>query len=145
MERYGIRGRAPLVRPLHPRDRPAHRGERMGRAVEVLLLPDLEGEGARGGGLGDAEDDRVVSPLLHAAEMERALLLRERQTHFDKLAATQWLGLNLSGPGRVPSHHTGCLTTASLPETVAALLEWSVEGRAASVALAPASALLMAR
>ena len=29
------------------------------------------------------------------------------------------------------------------PETVAALLEWSVEGRAASVALAPASAVMM--
>ncbi|RXK56025.1 ABC transporter permease [Oleiharenicola lentus] len=46
------------------------------------------------------------------------LLLRERQTHFESLAATQWLGLNLSGTGRVPSRHTGSLTTANLLETV---------------------------
>ncbi len=44
------------------------------------------------------------------------LLLRERQTVFESLAATQWLGLNVSGPGRVPSRHTGVLATASLPE-----------------------------
>ncbi|HEY8995074.1 MAG TPA: ABC transporter permease [Lacunisphaera sp.] len=44
------------------------------------------------------------------------LLLRERQTTFETIAATQWLGLNLSGPGRVASRHTGALATASLPE-----------------------------
>lgn len=46
------------------------------------------------------------------------LLLRERQTRFETLAATQWLGLNLSGSGRVPSRHTGCLATASMLATV---------------------------
>jgi putative ABC transport system permease protein len=37
------------------------------------------------------------------------LLLRERQTVFDEVAATQWLGLNLSGSGRVASRHTGII------------------------------------
>src|SRR5688572_31540904 len=34
------------------------------------------------------------------------LLLRERQTVLESVAATQWLGLNLSGPDRVPTRHT---------------------------------------
>jgi putative ABC transport system permease protein len=46
------------------------------------------------------------------------LAVRERQTSFETVAATQWLGLNLSGPGRVPSRHTGCLATANLLEVV---------------------------
>jgi hypothetical protein len=46
------------------------------------------------------------------------LLLRERQTVFESIAATQWLGLNLSGTGRVPSRHTGCLASADLLEVV---------------------------
>ena len=44
------------------------------------------------------------------------LLLREKQTVFESVAATQWLGLNVSGPGRVPSRHTGFLASANLPE-----------------------------
>jgi putative ABC transport system permease protein len=44
------------------------------------------------------------------------LLLRERQTVFESVTATQWLGLNLSGPDRVASRHTGTLASASLPE-----------------------------
>lgn len=44
------------------------------------------------------------------------LLLRERQTSFETIAATQWLGLNLSGPGRVASRHTGSLASANLLE-----------------------------
>lgn len=46
--------------------------------------------------------------------------LAERQTVLESLAATQWSGINLSGPGRVPSRHTGCYTTASLLEVVRA-------------------------
>ena len=46
------------------------------------------------------------------------LQLRERQTAFESVAATQWLGLNLSGPNLVPSRHTGCLATANLPSVV---------------------------
>lgn len=46
------------------------------------------------------------------------LLLRERQQSFEQVAATQWLGLNLSGPGRVPTRHTGCLASANLLEVV---------------------------
>ena len=42
------------------------------------------------------------------------LALRERQTSFQSLAATQWLGLNLSGPGLVPSRQTGALSSANL-------------------------------
>ncbi|MFZ5495211.1 MAG: ABC transporter permease [Verrucomicrobiota bacterium] len=42
------------------------------------------------------------------------LLLRERQTKFEQLAAIQWLGLNLSAPGRVPTRHTGALASANL-------------------------------
>jgi putative ABC transport system permease protein len=44
------------------------------------------------------------------------LVLRERQTSFETVAATQFLGLNLSGPGRVPSRHTGFLASADLLE-----------------------------
>lgn len=44
------------------------------------------------------------------------LVLRERQTSFEVVAATQFLGLNLSGPGRVPSRHTGFLASANLLE-----------------------------
>lgn len=46
------------------------------------------------------------------------LLLRERQTSFESIAATQWLGMNLSAPQRVPSRHTGILASASLPGVV---------------------------
>ncbi|HVT74430.1 MAG TPA: ABC transporter permease [Lacunisphaera sp.] len=42
------------------------------------------------------------------------LQLRERQTTFESIAATQWLGLNLSGPNLVPSRQTGCLASANL-------------------------------
>lgn len=42
------------------------------------------------------------------------LQLGERQTSFETIAATQWLGMNLSGPGRVPSYHTGSLASAGL-------------------------------
>ena len=48
------------------------------------------------------------------------LRLRERQTVFTAVAATQWLGLNLSGPHRVPSRHTGCLTSDNLLDVVRA-------------------------
>ncbi|HVZ63323.1 MAG TPA: ABC transporter permease [Lacunisphaera sp.] len=44
------------------------------------------------------------------------LQLRERQTTFESIAATQWLGLNLSGPNLVPSRQTGCLASANLLE-----------------------------
>lgn len=40
--------------------------------------------------------------------------LSERQTSFENLAATAWLGANLSGPDRVPSRLTGAFATASL-------------------------------
>lgn len=38
----------------------------------------------------------------------------ERQTSFQGVAATAWLGANLSGPGRVPSRHTAAFATANL-------------------------------
>lgn len=57
-------------------------------------------------------DSQRWEPLPH----RDYLLLRERQTMFESLAATQWLGLNVSGPGRVPSRHTGVLASASLPD-----------------------------
>ena len=37
------------------------------------------------------------------------------------------------------------VTITETPATVAALLEWTVEGRAAAVALAPATAVMIAR
>lgn len=40
--------------------------------------------------------------------------IAERQTSFQSVAATAWLGANLSGPDRVPSRHTGAFTTANL-------------------------------
>lgn len=46
------------------------------------------------------------------------LALRERQTSFEALAATQWSGVNLSGPDLMPSRHTGCFTTANLLEVL---------------------------
>lgn len=46
------------------------------------------------------------------------LALRERQTTFQTLAATQWSGVNLSGPGLMPSRHTGCFSTANLLEVL---------------------------
>lgn len=46
------------------------------------------------------------------------LALRERQTVFATVAATQWCGVNLSGPDRVPSRLTGCYTTANLLEVL---------------------------
>ncbi|HTL66218.1 MAG TPA: ABC transporter permease [Lacunisphaera sp.] len=46
------------------------------------------------------------------------LQLRERQTTFESIAATQWLGLNLSGPNLVPSRQTGCLASANLLDLV---------------------------
>lgn len=48
------------------------------------------------------------------------LALRERQTSFQTLAATQWSGVNLSGPGLMPSRHSGAYTTANLPEVLRA-------------------------
>lgn len=57
-------------------------------------------------------DSQRWEPLPH----RDYLLLRERQTVFESLAATQWLGLNVSGPGRVPSRHTGVLASANLLE-----------------------------
>ncbi|MBA3848693.1 MAG: hypothetical protein C0502_01700 [Opitutus sp.] len=44
--------------------------------------------------------------------------LTGRQTVLQTLAATQWSGVNLSGPGRVPSRHTGCFATANLLEVL---------------------------
>jgi putative ABC transport system permease protein len=44
------------------------------------------------------------------------LLLSERQTSFESIAATQFLGLNMSGAGRVPSRHTGTLASANMLE-----------------------------
>ena len=46
------------------------------------------------------------------------LALRERQTSFQTLAATQWSGVNLSGPSLMPSRHSGAYTTANLPEVL---------------------------
>jgi putative ABC transport system permease protein len=46
------------------------------------------------------------------------LALRERQDVFETVAATQWCGVNLSGPDRVPSRLTGCYTTANLLEVL---------------------------
>lgn len=46
------------------------------------------------------------------------LLLRERQTVFESLAATQWLGLNLSGADRVATRHTGSLASGNLLEVL---------------------------
>lgn len=42
--------------------------------------------------------------------------LAERQTSFQSVGATAWLGANLSGPNRVPSRHTGAFATANLLE-----------------------------
>lgn len=42
------------------------------------------------------------------------LQLRERQTTFESIAAAQWLGLNLSGTGLVPSRQVGVLASANL-------------------------------
>lgn len=44
--------------------------------------------------------------------------LAERQTTFQTLAATQFGGVNLSGPDRVPSRHTGAFATANLLEVL---------------------------
>lgn len=44
--------------------------------------------------------------------------LAERQTSFQSIAATAWLGANLSGPDRVPSRHTGAFATANLLEVL---------------------------
>ncbi len=44
--------------------------------------------------------------------------LAERQTVFQSVAATQWSGVNLSGPGRVPSRHTGAFVTANLKDVL---------------------------
>jgi predicted permease len=44
------------------------------------------------------------------------LRLRERQTSFEGIAGAQFLGLNMSGPGRVPSRHIGILASANLLE-----------------------------
>jgi putative ABC transport system permease protein len=46
------------------------------------------------------------------------LALREKQTVFASLAAVNQLGLNLSGPDRIPSHHPGALASADLPEVL---------------------------
>ena len=46
------------------------------------------------------------------------LQLRERQTTFESIAATQWLGLNLSGPNLVPTRQPGTLASANLLEVV---------------------------
>jgi putative ABC transport system permease protein len=59
-------------------------------------------------------DAQRWEPLPHRDYLQ----LRERQTSFESVAATQWLGLNLSGPGRVPSRHTGALSSANLPGVV---------------------------
>lgn len=44
--------------------------------------------------------------------------LVERQTSFEQIAATAWLGANLSGPDRVPSRQTGQFATANLLDVV---------------------------
>lgn len=44
--------------------------------------------------------------------------LAERQTSFEQIAATAWIPANLSGPGRVPSRHTGSFATANLLDVV---------------------------
>ncbi|HWA28952.1 MAG TPA: ABC transporter permease [Lacunisphaera sp.] len=48
------------------------------------------------------------------------LQLREHQTSFETIAATQWLGLNVSAPDHVPTRNTGCLASANLLEVVRA-------------------------
>jgi predicted permease len=40
--------------------------------------------------------------------------LAARQTSFQSVAATAWIGANLSGPDRVPTRHTGSFATANL-------------------------------
>ncbi|HUL53446.1 MAG TPA: ABC transporter permease, partial [Opitutaceae bacterium] len=46
------------------------------------------------------------------------LALRERQMSFATLAGVNTFGLNLSGPGRLPSHHTGGVSSANLLEAL---------------------------
>lgn len=46
------------------------------------------------------------------------LALREQQTVLRELAALEQAGFNLSGAGRVPSHHAGAQTTANLPRVL---------------------------
>lgn len=46
------------------------------------------------------------------------LALRERQTTLQSVAAAQWSGVNLSGPGLMPSRHTGAYVTANLIEVL---------------------------
>jgi putative ABC transport system permease protein len=43
------------------------------------------------------------------------LALRERQTVFATLTGIQWMGLNLSGSGRLPSQHPGGQVTHDIP------------------------------
>lgn len=44
------------------------------------------------------------------------LAFRERQTSFDVLVGSTTGGLNLSAPGRIPSHHPGGFVTYNVPE-----------------------------
>lgn len=44
------------------------------------------------------------------------LAFRERQTSFDAFVGSTTLGMNLSAPGRIPSHHPGGLVTFNVPE-----------------------------
>jgi predicted permease len=48
------------------------------------------------------------------------LALREQQTSLESLAGMSQLGLNLTGEGRIPSHHAGALTTANFPGVLGA-------------------------
>jgi predicted permease len=48
------------------------------------------------------------------------LYFREHQTSLESLPAMMWLGLNLSGAGRLPSHHPGALVTANTLEMLGA-------------------------
>lgn len=43
------------------------------------------------------------------------LAYRERQTSFDAFVGSTTLGMNLSAPGRIPSHHPGGLVTFNVP------------------------------
>lgn len=44
------------------------------------------------------------------------LAFRERQTSFDLIVGSTSGGLNLSAPGRIPSHHAGSFVTHNVPE-----------------------------
>ena len=74
-ERIDRLQRAPLIRPLDERVPQPLALEELRRLVEVLLAADLEAEVMRLGGVALLQHQRVVLPLLDAAQVERVLRL----------------------------------------------------------------------